>query len=81
MEPKVLLKTMIFGDFILGLSFQYRAVGRFENPGVPVLFGGHNRSPMVEIGLTDLPKSGGVMAPPGGTPRDDTPGNSCPTAF
>ena len=37
MEPKVLLKTMIFGDFILGLSFQYRAVGRFENPGMRAL--------------------------------------------
>ena len=30
-----------------------RAVGRSENPGVPVLFGGHN-----------LPKTGGAMAPP-----------------
>ena len=41
-----------------------RAVGRSENPGVPVLFGGHNLPPLVEIGLTDLPKSGGAMAPP-----------------
>ena len=32
---------------------KYRAVGRSENPGVPVLFGGHN-----------LPKTGGAMAPP-----------------
>ena len=48
-----------------------RVVGRSENPGVPVLFGGHNLPPLVEIGLTDLPKSGGAMAPPGGTPRDD----------
>ena len=31
---------------------------------MPVLFGGHNLSPLVEIGLTDLPKSGGAMAPP-----------------
>ena len=47
-----------------------RAVGRSDNPGVPVLFGGHNRPPLVEIGLTDLPKSGGAMAlpaPPGTT--------------
>ena len=51
----------------------YRAVGRSENPGVPVLFGGHNLLHVVEIGLTDLPKSGGSMAPPG-TPRDDRPG-------
>ena len=40
---------------------QYRAVGNFENPGVPVLFG-HNLPPLVEIGLTDLPKS--AMTPP-----------------
>ena len=32
--------------------------------GVPVLFGGHNLPPLAEIGLTDLPKSGGAMAPP-----------------
>ena len=38
-----------------------RAVGRSENPGVPVLFGGHNPHPLVEKGLTDLPKS---VAPP-----------------
>ena len=40
---------------ILLTYFQFRAVGRSENPGVPVLFGGHNRSLLVEIGLTDLP--------------------------
>ena len=50
----------------------YRAVGRSENPGVPVLFGGNNLPPVVEIGLNDLPKSGGASgtprAPPGTTP-------------
>ena len=45
-------------------KYQPRAVGRSENPGVPVLFGGHNLPPVVEIGLTDLLKSGGAMAPP-----------------
>ena len=45
----------------------YRAVGRSENPGVPVIFGGHNLPLLVEIGLTDLPKSGGAMASPGTT--------------
>ena len=30
---------------------------------MPVLFDGHNLPPLVEIGLTDLPKSGGAMAP------------------
>ena len=47
-----------------------RAVGRSENPGVPILYGGHNLPPIVEIGLTDLPKFGGTMAspaPPGTT--------------
>ena len=50
-------------------NFHYyvRAVGRSEKPGVPVLFGGHNFPLLVEIGLTDLPKSGH------GTPRDDRP--------
>ena len=48
-----------------------RAVGQAENPGVPVLFGGHNLPPSVEIGLTDLPKSGGAMAPP--APPGTTP--------
>ena len=41
-----------------------RAVGRPENPWVPGLFDGHNLSPLVEKGLTDLPKSGDAMAPP-----------------
>ena len=41
-----------------------RAVGKSENPGVPVLLGGHNLPFLVEMGLTDLPKSGGAMAPP-----------------
>ena len=40
-----------------------RDVGRSENTGVPVLLGGHNLPPLVETGLTDLPKSGGAMAP------------------
>jgi hypothetical protein len=41
----------------------YRAIGRSENLGVPVLFGGHNLPPLVEIWLTDLIKYGGAMAP------------------
>ena len=39
--------------------------------GVPLLFGGHILPPQVEIGLTDLPKSGGTMAPP--APPETTP--------
>ena len=45
-----------------------RTVGRSENPGVPVLFGGHNLPPLVEIGLTYQPKFGTP-----GTLRDDRP--------
>lgn len=37
----------------------------YENLGLPVLLGGHNLPPFVEIGLPDLPKSRG--APPGTT--------------
>ena len=41
----------------------HRTVVGSENPGVPVLFGEHNLPPLVEIVLTDLPKSGGAPAP------------------
>ena len=35
-------------------ALEDRAVGRSENPGVPVSFGGHNLPPLVDIGLSDL---------------------------
>ena len=38
----------------------YRAVARSENPGGLVVLGGDNLPPLVEIGLTDLPKTGGL---------------------
>ena len=41
-----------------------RAVARSENPGGHTVLGGDNVPPLVEIGLPDLPKSGGVRAPP-----------------
>ena len=50
----------------------FRAVRRSKNPGVPVLFCQFVVCTLVEIGLTDLPKPGGAMAPPG-NPGDDTP--------
>ena len=46
-----------------------RAVGRSENTGVPVLFGGHYLPPLVEVELTDTPEYG--VAPP----RDYRPVN------
>ena len=39
-------------------------IRRSGNPGVLALFGGHNLPPLVNIGLTYLPKSEGAMAPP-----------------
>ena len=52
--------------------FRFRAFARSGNPGVPVLFGEHNLPSLVEIGLTDLPKSGDAMATPAPA-CDDTP--------
>ena len=41
-----------------------RAVARSENLGGHEILGGDNVPPLVEIGLTDLTKSGGARAPP-----------------
>ena len=46
------------------LNSHDRAVARSENPGGLVVLGGDNVFPMVEIGLTDLLKTGGAVAPP-----------------
>ena len=46
------------------LNICSRAVARSENLGGHVLLGGDNVPPLVEIGLTDLPKSGGGTCPP-----------------
>ena len=45
------------------MMITFRAVARSENPGGLVVLGGENVSPLVEIGLTDLPKTGGAQAP------------------
>ena len=47
-----------------------RAVARSENPGGLVVLGGDNVPPLVEIGLTDLSKTGEAEAPP--APCDST---------
>ena len=46
------------------LKKTFRAVARSENPGGHIVLGGDNVPPLVEIGLTDLSKSGGAQAPP-----------------
>ena len=40
-----------------------RAVARSENPGGHIVLGGDNVPPLVEIGLTDLTKSGEHVPP------------------
>ena len=54
-------------NICLILTMNFRVVGMSENPGVPVLFVGHNLPPLVDIGLTDLPRYGGAVAPLGTT--------------
>ena len=39
---------------------KHRAVERSENPGDLVALDGENTPPLVEIGLTDLPKTEGL---------------------
>ena len=41
-----------------------RHVPKSKNLGGQVVMGGDNVPPLVEIGLTDPPKSGGAYAPP-----------------
>ena len=41
------------------LHITCRAVARSENPGGHIVLGGDNVPPLVEIGLSDLSKSGG----------------------
>ena len=57
-------------NLCLILTMNFRAVRRSENPGVPLfLLVIICPPPLVDIGLTDLPKSGGAMAfpaPPSG---------------
>ena len=51
------------------LLVHIRAVARSENPGGHVVLGGDNVPPLVEIGLTDPPKTGGGgFVPPPGPP-------------
>ena len=46
------------------LTYGGRAVARSENQGGHIVPGGDNVSPLVEIGLTDLSKSGGAHIRP-----------------
>ena len=66
------------GSFPSPVPQYTRAVGMSENPAVSVSFAGHNRPPLIEIGLNDLPKSGNPMAPliPLGTTPLTTPSKS-----
>ena len=54
------------------MTSQARAVARSEILGGLVVLGGDNVSPLVEIGLADLPNIGGAKAPQ--PPPCDGPG-------
>ena len=49
---------------VLKSNILCRHVARSENLGGRVVLGGDNVPPLVEIGLTDLPKTGGGVRPP-----------------
>ena len=54
-----------FSSIFWAKQRRHRAVARSENPGGHVVLGGDNVPPLVDIGLADLPKSGGgAQAPP-----------------
>ena len=59
----ILLLMMLSAHEII-FSIPCRAVARSENLGGHIVLGGDNVPPLVEIGLTDLPKSGGGPGPP-----------------
>ena len=46
-------------QYMLMITVYIRAVARSENPGGLVVLGGENVPPLVEIGLSNLPKTGG----------------------
>ena len=60
----VFLRIVSAKTFIEIIVIYSRAVARSKNPGGLVVLGGDNVPPLVEIGLTDPPKSGGAAAPP-----------------
>ena len=63
-RKKILLRSFLNCDLSsLQLDITCRAVARSENPGGLVVLGGDNVPPLVEIGLTDLPKTGGLKPP------------------
>ena len=45
-------------------GIDFRHVAKSKNLGGQVVMGGDNVPPLVEIGLSDPPKSGGAAAPP-----------------
>ena len=62
------LSSMLPSSFYF---YHSRALGRSENPGVPVIIWWHNLPLLVEIVFTDPPESGGATM--ACTPGDDRP--------
>ena len=47
-------------ELVIRSGIHTRAVARSKNPGGLVVLGGKNMPPLVDIGLADLPKTGGL---------------------
>ena len=58
------MQMLIHNIYVHLFIYDCRIVGRSENPGVPVAIRWVQSVPLVEIGLTDLPKAGCAMAHP-----------------
>ena len=56
-RSKVKFENLVASS-VLALAIAFRAVGRCEKSGVPVLFGGHNLPLLIEIGLTTYQNPG-----------------------
>ena len=56
-------KRLLIIPHLFRLIIEGRAVARSGNPGGHIVLGGDNVPPLVEIGLTDPPKSGGHVPP------------------
>ena len=66
----ILPRDICDSHFDNGVRNRARAVARSENPRGLVVLGGENVPPLlVDIGLADLSKNGGALAPPAPSPR------------
>ena len=63
-EFSIYLHTYVLILLVLLIMILSKDVVRFSNPGRLAVMWCHNLPPVVGIGLTELPNSGGAKAPP-----------------